>query len=336
MSENASLRHLRSQAEAFFGLAMDPNFFGRVKLTLNFDSTLAQGATAILKSVPLNPASKGNMESSSSTRRRKRRRKSKKNKKKNDDKAAASESQPAAAAATVVQQSPRPPPPPPPTPPQSEAGVLVEPALTYAAEVDRPSDGAAAGQNKNEASQPIRAAQAKHVENPDLAQTPSCRQVPEGVKTPPQKVVPVTAEVSNDAPVQPTESQMKAVMFYKQLTEHFDGRVCRHFGAPFKTPIGNFRCIDVKQCILKDQSYEDKSMLVKLAEKERELRAKHNILYDNEESDFFCDSDNEFTTVTKKRKRRFNWSSEKKHSQTKEPRLRDSPDASVKKQLFKK
>ena len=104
MSENASLRHLRSQAEAFFGLAMDPNFFGRVKLTLNFDSTLAQGATAILKSVPLNPASKGNMESSSSTRRRKRRRKSKKIKKKNDNKAAASEGQPAAAAAAVTQQ----------------------------------------------------------------------------------------------------------------------------------------------------------------------------------------------------------------------------------------
>ena len=334
MSENASLRHLRSQAEAFFGLAMDPKFFGRVKLTLNFDSTLAQGATAILKSVPLNPASKGNMESSSSTRRRKRRKKSKNNKKKNDDKAAASESQPAAAAATVVQQSPRPPPP---TPPQSEAGVLVEPALTYAAEVDRPSDGAAAGQNKNEASQPIRAAQAKHVENPDLAQTPSCRQVPEGVKTPPQKVVPVTAEVSNDAPVQPTESQMRSVMFWKQLNEHSDGRICRHFvGAPFTTPIGDFRCIDVKQCILKAQSYKDKSLLVKLANKERELRAKHNLLYDNEESDFFCDSDNEFTTVTKKRKRRFNWSSEKKESQTKEPRLRDSPDASVKKQLFKK
>ena len=274
------------------------------------------------------------MESSSSTRRRKRRKKSKNNKKKNDDKAAASESQPAAAAATVVQQSPRPPPPPPPTPPQSEAGVLVEPALTYAAEVDRPSDGAAAGQNKNEASQPIRAAQAKHVENPDLAQTPSCRQVPEGVKTPPQKVVPVTAEVSNDAPVQPTESQMRSVMFWKQLTEHSDGRVCRHFGAPFKTPIGDFRCIDVEQCILKAQSYKDKSLLVKLANKERELRAKHNLLYDYEESDFFCESDNEFTTVTKKRKRRFNWSSEK--SQTKEPRLRDSPDASVKKQLFKK
>ena len=334
MSENASLRHLRSQAEAFFGLAMDTNFFGRVKLTLNFDSTLAQGATAILKSVPLNPASKGNMESSSSTRRRKRRKKSKNNKKKNDDKAAASESQPAAAAATVVQQSPRPPPP---TPPQSEAGVLVEPALTYAAEVDRPSDGAAAGQNKNEASQPIRAAQAKHVENPDLAQTPSCRQVPEGVKTPPQKVVPVTAEVSNDAPVQPTESQMRSLMFWNQLNEYRDGRICRHFvGAPFTTPIGDFRCIDVKQCILKAQSYKDKSLLDKLANKERELCAKHNLLYDNEESDFFCDSDNEFTTVTKKRKRRFNWSSEKKESQTKEPRLRDSPDANVKKQLFKK
>ena len=225
----------------------------------------------------------------------------------------------------------------PPTPPQSEAGVLVEPALTYAAEVDRPSDGAAAGQNKNEASQPIRAAQAKHVENPDLAQTPSCRQVPEGVKTPPQKVVPVTAEVSNDAPVQPTESQMRALMAWNQLSEDRDGRICRHFvGAPFTTPIGNFRCIDVQQCILKAQSYKDKSLLDELANKERELRAKHNLLYDNEESDFFCESDNEFTTVTKKRKRRFNWSSEKKESQTKEPRLRDSPDANVKKQLFKK
>ena len=105
MSENASLRHLRSQAKAFFGLAMDPNFFGRVKLTLNFDSTLAQGATAILKSVPLNPASKGNMKSSSSTRRWKRQRKSKKNKKKNDDKATASEGQPAAAAAVTLQRS---------------------------------------------------------------------------------------------------------------------------------------------------------------------------------------------------------------------------------------
>ena len=278
------------------------------------------------------------MESSSSTQRQKCQRKSKKNKKKNNNKAAASESQPAAAAA-VAQQLPRPPPP---TPPQSEAGVLVEPALTYAAEVDRPSDGAAAGQNKNEASQPIRAAQAKHVENPDLAQTPSCRQVPEGVKTPPQKVVPVTAEVSNDAPMQPTERQMRSVMFWKQLNEHSDGRVCRHFvGAPFKTPIGDFRCIDVEQCILKAQSYKDKSLLDELANKERQLRAKHNLLYDNEESDFFCDSDNEFTTVTKKRKRRFNWSSEKKESQTKERRLHDSPDASkassyVKRDLFKK
>ena len=53
-------------ADAFFGLAMDQKFFGRVKLTLNFDSSLVQGAFAILKSVPLNPASKGNLESSPS------------------------------------------------------------------------------------------------------------------------------------------------------------------------------------------------------------------------------------------------------------------------------
>ena len=75
-------------------------------------------------------------------------------------------------------------------------------------------------------------------------------------------------------------------------------------------------------------------MVDKLANKERELRAKYNVLYDNEASDFL-DSDNEFTTVTKKRKRRFNWSSEKKESQTKE-RRRDSPDAYVKRDLFKK
>ena len=43
----------------------------------------------------------------------------------------------------------------------------------------------------------------------------------------------------------------------------------------------------------------------------------------------YLDSDNEFTTVTKKRKRQFNWSSEKKESPLdKEHRLRDSPDAS--------
>ena len=41
MSENASLGHLRSQDEAYFGLAMDPKFFGRV--TLNFNSSLVQG-----------------------------------------------------------------------------------------------------------------------------------------------------------------------------------------------------------------------------------------------------------------------------------------------------
>ena len=109
--------------------------------------------------------------------------------------------------------------------------------------------------------------------------------------------------------------------------------LCRHFvGAPFTTPIGDFRCIDVKQCILKAQRYKDKFLLEKLANKERELRAKHNLLYDNEASDYL-DSDNEFTTVTKKRKRQFNWSSEKKD---KERQLCHSPDSSyVKKDLFK-
>ena len=33
-----SLGHLQAQDEAFFGLAIDPKFFGSVKLTLNFDS----------------------------------------------------------------------------------------------------------------------------------------------------------------------------------------------------------------------------------------------------------------------------------------------------------
>ena len=325
MSENASLRHLRSQAEAFFGLATDPNFFGRVKLTLNFDSSLAQGAIAILKSVPLNPASKGNMESSSSTRRRKRQRKSKKNKKKNDDKGTASEGQPAAAAAAVTQQSPRPPPP---TPPLSEAGVLVAPALTYAAEVDRPRGGAAAGQNKNEAFQLNSPPRAKHVEKPDLSQTPSGKQVSEGAKTPPQIVVPATAKVSNDARVHPDGRQMRNT--YRQLMRQ--QQLCTHFGnESFRTPVGAFRCIDVNQCALKSKSKTDNSVLDELANKERELRAKYNVLYNNEESDFFCDSDNEFTTVTKKRKRRFDWSSEKKESR----RHRNSCDGSHVKKLFK-
>ena len=46
----------------------------------------------------------------------------------------------------------------------------------------------------------------------------------------------------------------------------------------------------------------------KIARKELELlRAIINVLFEDEQSEF-CDSDNEFTMVTKKHKRRFNWS----------------------------
>ena len=273
MSENASLGHLRSQAEAFFGLATDPKFFGRVKLTLNFDSSLVQGAFAILKSVPLNPASKGNLESSPSMRSRKRRRRCKKNKKKNEDKAADSESQSAAAAPPqlpVPQQAPQQPPHmtlPQCQGPHTEAGVSEPLALTCAAAVDRPSSSSAAGQH--EVSEPpgpilqlnspiIRAAQANSAKNPVIALTPGSNQVSSGAKTPPQKAVPAAAEFSNDVPVQPDADDVCSELSDKQIPN------------------------------------------------------KH----------FVHDSDNEFTTVTKKRKKRSNWSSEEKVSpQDKECRL---------------
>ena len=159
-------------------------------------------------------------------------------------------------------------------------------------------------------------------------------------------MVPAIAKVSNDALVQPDKRQMRNTykqLFYQQLR-------CNHVGDEvFRTPAGNYRCIDVNQCALKSKSITDNSVLEELANKERKLRAKYNVLYNNKASDYL-DSDNEFTTVTKKRKRRFNWSLEKKsHHWTKNVhsmkalthRLHESPDSSkassfVKKDLFKK
>ena len=57
--------------------------------------------------------------------------------------------------------------------------------------------------------------QSKPVEKPVFAQTPSCKQVSKGAKTPPQKVVPATGEVSNDTPVQPDERQMSFRIFHQ-------------------------------------------------------------------------------------------------------------------------
>ena len=95
-------------------------------------------------------------------------------------------------------------------------------------------------------------------------------------------------------------------LFEKQLG-------CLHFTrkeATFAMPLGDFSCIDVKQCELKSRTPKDDSLKNEIARKEHELRAKDNILFEDENSNY-CDLDNKFTTVTRKRKRRFNWSDKK-------------------------
>ena len=54
----------------------------------------------------------------------------------------------------------------------------------------------------------------------------------------------------------------------------------------------------------------DNSLRSEIARKEHELRAINNVLFEDEQSKY-CNLDNKFTTVTKKHKRRFNWSDKK-------------------------
>ena len=123
-------------------------------------------------------------------------------------------------------------------------------------------------------------------------------------------MVPATAKVSNVAQVQPDGRQKWNI--FSQLLQMQKQQQCSHNGSDvFRTPAGDFNCIDVNQCALKSKSKTDNSVLDKLANKECELCAKYNVLYDNEASDYL-DLDNDFTTVTRKRKRRFDWSSKKK------------------------
>ena len=66
----------------------------------------------------------------------------------------------------------------------------------------------------------------------------------------------------------------------------------------FAMPLGDFSCIDVKQCELKSRTPIDDSLKNKIARKEHKLWAKNNVLFEDEKSNY-CNLDNEFTMVPK-------------------------------------